>query len=230
MKNTPIDIAAVLTRLPLFSTIEEDAIDALVVVTVPRVLRRGEVLFNRGDPSLGFYVVVSGQIKLAFATANGDEKIVDLLGPGQSFGEAVMFMEKPYPVFAAALLDSTVLHIPREPVFSLLAIDPLFARRMLAGLSMRLHSLLQDVEAYSLRSGVERVVGFLLEAAPPGAQGEVAIELPASKHVIASRLNLTPESYSRAQHRLIEQGLIAVSGRRIVLRDITGLRRFVTTI
>lgn len=227
MKSPALDIPGVLSGLALFSALDPPARATIAAVAGVRRLRRGDVLFNRGDAALGFYVVVVGQIKLAFATAAGDEKIVELIDAGQSFGEAVMFMERPYPVLAAALADSTLLHIPREPIFTLLGQDPLFARRMLAGLSLRLHSLIQDVESYSLRSGVQRLVEFLLQNAEGIDEPPATVALPASKHVIASRLNLTPESYSRAQHRLIEEGLIAVDGRRITLRDLRGLRQYV---
>jgi CRP-like cAMP-binding protein len=92
--------------------------------------------------------------------------VVQIVGPRQSFGEAVMFLDLPCPVFAEALVDSLLLHIGSGPVFELLETDPLFARRMLAGLSMRLHSLVQDVETYSLRSSAQRVVGYLLQHCP----------------------------------------------------------------
>lgn len=229
MQPTNSDIHAVLLRLPIFANVNPDAIATIAAATRERTLQRGDLLFNKGDPAAGFYVVVKGQIKLGFSSAQGDEKVVDILGPNQSFGEAVMFMDRPYPVFAAALVDSLVLRIPREPVFLLLEKDPMFARRMLAGLSMRLHALVQDVESYSLRSGLERVIGFLLQAVgetDPESTGRVEIDLPTSKHVIASRLNLTPESYSRVQHRLIEEGLIAVNGRHVVIHDLRRLREF----
>lgn len=229
MQPANSDIHATLLRLPIFANVHPDAIATVAAGTRERALQRGDFLFNKGDPSTGFYVVVRGQIKLGFSSAQGDEKVVDILGPNQSFGEAVMFMDRPYPVFAAALVDSLVLRIPREPVFLLLERDPMFARRMLAGLSMRLHTLVQDVESYSLRSGLERVIGFLLQAvgeSDPGSHGRVEIDLPTSKHVIASRLNLTPESYSRVQHRLVEEGLISVNGRHIVIHDLRRLREF----
>ncbi len=229
MQPAKSDIHATLLRLPIFANVNPEAIAAIAAATRERMLQRGDVLFNKGDPAAGFFVVVKGQIKLGFSSAHGDEKVVDILGPNQSFGEAVMFMDRPYPVFAAALVDSLVLRIPREPVFLLLEKDPMFARRMLAGLSIRLHALVQDVESYSLRSGLERVIGFLLQAvgeSDPESTARVEIDLPTSKHVIASRLNLTPESYSRVQHRLIEEGLISVSGRHIVIHDLRRLREF----
>ncbi len=140
----------------------------------------------------GFYVVVHGQIKLAFSSPQGNEKVVSIVGPGQSFGEAVMFMEKPCPVFAQALEDTRLLYIAKQGIFAAIDHDSAFARRMLAGLRMRLHGLIQDVENYSLHSSTERVIGFLLQLAGAPTNGPIDIELPASKHIIASRLNLTP--------------------------------------
>lgn len=139
-----------------------------------------------------------------------------------------MFMDRAYPVFAEALLDSLLLHISSAPVFALLQTDPLFARRMLAGLSTRLHSLVQDVEAYSSRSSAQRVVGYLLQQCPESESGErsFSISLPTSKQVIASRLNLTPETLSRIFHDLSSNGLIEVSGKQITINDVRRLREF----
>jgi CRP-like cAMP-binding protein len=107
------------------------------------------MLFQKGDPAKGFFVVVFGQIKLAFPSAQGNEKVVQIVGPRQSFGEAVMFLDLPCPVFAEALVDSLLLHIGSGPVFELLETDPL-VRQAHAGRTVdALHSLVQDVETYS---------------------------------------------------------------------------------
>ena len=123
---------------------------------------KGDILFHRGDPCTGFHLILSGQIKLAFSSADGNEKVVDILHPGKSFGEAVMFMDKPYVVMAQALSDATLLHIGKHVFFEEMAGDPLFCRKIIAGLAQRLHHLMADVESYSLRSGRERVIGYLL--------------------------------------------------------------------
>ena len=228
MPETRLDIRQILSRLPLFQKLAPEQIAALETACRERRLSKGEMLFQKGDPAKGFFVVVFGQIKLAFPASQGNEKVVQILGPQQSFGEAVMFMDRPYPVFAEALADSLLLHIGSAPVFELLATDPLFARGMLAGLSTRLHSLVQDVETYSLRSSAQRVVGYLLQHCPQNesSEGSFDISLPTSKQVIASRLNLTPETLSRIFHDLSANGLIAVSGKQITINDVKRLREF----
>jgi len=228
MHETKLDIPQILSRLPLFQELAPEQIAALETACRERRLSKGEMLFQKGDLPKGFFVVVFGQIKLAFPSSQGNEKVVQILGPRQSFGEAVMFMDRPYPVFAEGLVDSLLLHIGSVTVFELLESDPLFARRMLAGLSLLLHSLVQDVETYSLRSSAQRVVGYLLQQCPQSeaSEGSVDISLPTSKQVIASRLNLTPETLSRIFHDLSSNGLIGVSGKQITINDVNRLREF----
>lgn len=229
MKQQKLDVPAILSRLSMFQELAPDQHERIAAATLEKRLDKGEILFQKGDPPKGFYVVVAGQLKLAFPSLSGHEKIVDILGPGHSFGEAVMFMEnQPYPVFAQALSDSVLLHVAKAAIFDLLSSDASFARRMLAGMSLRLHSLIRDVESYSLRSSTQRVIGFLLQHCPQDQDSgsKLAITLPASKQVIASRLNLTPETLSRIFHELTEHQLIAVHGREVTVLDTVQLREF----
>ena len=227
MTTTPaIAVPALLARLPLFSALTPTQIEPLAAAARQRNLAKGEILFQKGDPAHGFFIVVTGQIKLALPSAAGNEKVVEIIGPQQSFGEAVLFMDRPFPVFAQALIDTVLLHIGRDAVFRLIDSDASFARRMIAGLSMRLHSLIADVEAYTLRSSTQRMIGYLLQHAPEDDDGvnRVEVRLPTSKHVLASRLNLTPETFSRILHDLSESGLIEVHGRSITIPDLRRLR------
>ncbi|MEJ5210383.1 MAG: Crp/Fnr family transcriptional regulator [Burkholderiales bacterium] len=224
MARPQLDIRSLLAHVPLFRQVAEPQLSELARGCRELRPKRGEMIFQRGDPANGFYIVAHGQIKLAFPSAHGGEKVVEIIGAGQSFGEAVMFMEKPYPVFAQALVDSLLLHVAKGALFQAMDSDPGLARKMLAGLSLRLHSLIHDMETYCSLSGTQRVVGYLLQHECLG-QPHAAVELPASKQVIASRLNLTPETFSRILHHLSEAGLIRVEGRRITIPDVDALRR-----
>jgi CRP-like cAMP-binding protein len=224
MAADKIDIASIIGRLPLFMEVSPEQLQHVAADSREKRLTKGEMLFHKGDPARGFYVIVWGQIKLAFPSSQGNEKVVQVLGPRQSFGEAVMFMDRPYPVLAEAVTDSVVLHIPRKPVFDLLERDATFARAMLAGMSTRLHSLVHDVESYSLRSSQQRVIGYLLQQCPLEGAGTAEIELPTSKQLIASLLNLTPETLSRIFRDLSDEGLIEVHGRSIRIPEIGRLR------
>ena len=228
MPSTPIRIQTFLANVPLFRELAADEIDKIAEQTKSMHVDRGTVLFQRGQTPEGFYVVIFGQVKLVFISKAGDEKVVDLLGPGQSFGEAVMFTEKQHVVTAQTLADSMLLYVSKAAVFDELERDPRFARRMIAGLSQRLHYLMEDMEGYSMHSGLQRIIGFLLRDEGDGTLSEARFEvtLPAAQGVIASRLNLTQEHFSRILHELVAKGLIEVRGRTVVILDVQKLRTY----
>jgi CRP-like cAMP-binding protein len=204
--ETRLDIPQILSRLPLFQELTPAQLKLLEPACRERRLSKGAMLFQKGDPAKGFFVVVFGQVKLAFP-----------LGPRQREGGSDRWTatklrrggDVPRPALPGVCRSvggqPVAAYRQYGPVFELLETDPLFARRMLAGLSMRLHSLVQDVETYSLRSSAQRVVGYLLQHCPQNdaeCEGTFDISLPTSKQVIASRLNLTPETLSRIFHDL----------------------------
>ncbi|GHD80860.1 Crp/Fnr family transcriptional regulator [Vogesella fluminis] len=220
-----IDIRTFLQHQPLFQQLTDEQREALVPGTREVRGQKGQVIFQKGDPCDGMYLVVYGKVKLALTAQNGTEKVMEILHPSQSFAEAVMFLGRPYPVMAQFVEDGLLLHVSAEVIFSALAEDPAFAQRMLAGLALRLHSLVRDVERYSVESAVQRVVGYLLQVEDDASTGSV-VHLPVNKNLIASRLNLTPETFSRVLHQLADEGLIEVRGRDIVLKDLDAMRDF----
>ena len=229
MKNRhpQIKIQAFLANLPMFADMRREELDRIAASTVPIYAEKGQSIVQCGDPCTGFHLVVYGQVKLGFTSPQGVEKVIDIVRPGQSFGEALLFLDKPYMVFAQALADAMLLHVAKHAMLQELSCDPGFARRLLSGLARRVHGLVRDVEAYSLRSGQERVIGYLLaDAADISVIGKpVEVHLPPGKSVIASRLNMTPEHVSRILHDLAASGLIAVDGRTVRIPDLESLRR-----
>lgn len=225
--NHPINIEALLTHIPLFNGLAPEEIARIARSTREVNAPKGGILFHKGDPCTGFHLLVYGQVKLAFTSSQGNEKVVEILSQGQSFGEAVMFMDKPYIVFGQALTDSLLLHVSKAAVFEELARDHNLCRKMLAGMAMRLHHLMNDVESYSLHSGKQRIIGYLLRELPEADQNgiNVSVTLSTNKGVIASRLNLTQEHFSRILHELTELGLIIVEGRRIHIPCVASLRK-----
>lgn len=189
-------------------------------------LRRGEKLFHQGDPCSGIYILISGQIKLAVVSNVGKEKIVELVGPGQMIGADSILSTKAHSVFAEALSDCHLLHISKTGIENELKEVSKVGQSLLSALAERSHHFVEEVEAYSLSTGRERVVSFLLnELQRTGADGDEAVlHLPAHKGVIASLLNLTPEHFSRILHELQVDGLIKVDGRFIGIPSIPKMR------
>lgn len=244
MEPRSFDIPRYLAVLPLFQEMTTLELERLAEGCRLRRLGRGDPIFRFGEPCDEFHVTVTGQVKLFAISPAGQEKVIELIGPGHTFAEALMFTGKPYIVNAQALTDSLVMSVHKDVVLREIALDGRFGLRMLAGISRRLHGLVQDVQAYALDSGVQRVIGYLLRALPdePGmseptgdgsgafspapatsAPTELRVNLPVSKATIASRLSLTPEYFSRVLRELEEQGLIVMDKRDILIPDVQRL-------
>src|SRR5688572_20616929 len=180
------------------------------------MLKRGETLFRRGDAPAGMYIVVYGEIRLVSRTPSRPARLTGVVGPGHSFGEPMMFLERPTLVEAQAASDALLLHLPKEAVFEEIERSPKFARRIIAGLSQRVEGLVRELERQTVGSGRERFIEYLLRRCR-GQQGPYQILLPASKAAVASQLNLTAEHFSRVLHELAHGGLLQIDGRKITV-------------
>ena len=224
MDPQQFDIPRYLAALPLFQEMTPAELQRLAAGCRLRRYARGDTIFHVGMPCEEFHVTVTGQVKLFAISPAGQEKVIEIAGPGISFTEALMFTGRPYIINAQALADALVLSVGKAAVVREIEDDPRFAMQMLAGISRRLHGLVHDVQAYSLHSGMQRVIGYLLhslsedDASPPlKAKDAVAlnVSLPVSKATIASRLSITPEYFSRVLHELEVAGLIRIDKRDI---------------
>jgi CRP/FNR family transcriptional regulator, dissimilatory nitrate respiration regulator len=216
------DVPRYLAVLPLFLELSTAELERVAQGCRVRRFARGDSVFRVGEPCNEFHVTVVGQVKLYAVSPAGQEKVIELIGPGNTFAEALMFTNRPYIINAQALADTLLLTVSKAAVVGEIETDPRFALRMLAGISRRLHGLVRDVESYALRSGMQRVIGYLLRDQPDDVQGQApqsTVSLPVSKATVASRLSLTPEYFSRVLHELEGAGLIAIDKRDIRILD-----------
>ena len=218
MRRKPIAPQSFLASVPLFREMDAASLDRLAAGAERRELKRGSRLFRKGDPATGMYVVVFGEINLIATTPARGARLTGVVGPGQSFGEPVMFLERPAVVDAQAATDALVLHLPASLVFDEIERNPRFARRMIAGLSRRVEALVRELDRPASGTGRARLAAYLLRG-HEGATGELVVKLPAAKAAIATQLNLTPETFSRLLRELADRGLIRVQGRTIVVPD-----------
>lgn len=227
MDLSRFDLPRYLSMLPLFQEMQPPELQRLAQGSRLREFARGDDVFRAGEACEEFHVTVAGQVKLYAISPAGQEKIIELVGPGNSFAEAFMFMGRPYLVSGQALTETLLLSVSREAVMREIQGDGQFCMRMLAGLSRRLHGLVSDVQAYALHSGIERVIGYLMRDLPDdGSDAAASVQLPVSKASIASRLSMTPEYFSKVLRELEDKGLIAVDKREIRLLDVKRLSRY----
>ena len=217
--ETRHSIAEILSRQPLFRGLSDIELAQIAAGCREYRARKNELIFHKGDTPEGMHVVVMGQVKLALPSAQGMEKVVHMCGPGSTFGEAVVFLDKTYPVSAQATAETLLLLVSRRVLLDAMDNSTMLCRKMMASLSSRLHELLGDMETCMLRGSVQRVVCFLSHLNHGGDKNAYEIALPASKQTLASQLNLAPETLSRVLSQLTEAGLIRVRGRVISVLD-----------
>ncbi|TVT50775.1 MAG: bacteriohemerythrin [Denitromonas halophila] len=220
--------SSVLSRHALFQGLTKVERDGLESASRLMRMPKGKVVFNRGDAPHGVYLVISGQVKLAVSNARGAEKVMDIAGPLQVFGEADALTGSAHTVFAQALTASVLLLIPQAPLQALLTRSLPFSQAVLAHLGRRYHAVAADLEAFALQTGMERVIHHLLAHARINGHGVLEAVLPAQKQIIASYLNLTPPTLSRTFQQLSEAGLIEMSGRYVRIPNKRRLLNFST--
>ena len=190
----------------------------------------GQVLFDRGQPARHFYIVIDGQVNLTLYSKGGEEKIIEILGPGQSFAEAVMFMAgAAYPVSAVAAGKSRIGRFSSQDYLAILRESPETCLRMLGHLSQRLHMRIREIEYLTLESATHRLVRMIESRLPPGGSGQAEITLQESRQEIASRLSMKPETLSRILRTLSDSSAIVVQGRVLQIPDRTRLLAFLDT-
>lgn len=212
-------VAEILSRQPLFVGLSEAELQQIAQTTREYRVQKNEVIFQKGESPQGMHLVVMGQIKLAIPSPQGGEKVMHIATPGQSFGEAVTFLDRPYPLSAQAIQESIVLLIDKHSLLNAIDENPKLARKMLASLSVRLHELMVDIENCALRTSLQKVAGYLLHECGRSKDNSCEIELGSSKQTLAAHLNLAPETLSRVLNQLSKNGIIEVHGRSIRILD-----------
>jgi CRP/FNR family transcriptional regulator, dissimilatory nitrate respiration regulator len=206
---------------PLFAGMEPADIDSLINVNAVLRVPRQQALFARGDPARALFLILEGQIKLSRLSPQGDEAVVHVFRAGESFAEAAMLMGGRYPVDATAIEDSRLIAVSIERLKDRVMIKPEIAFAMLGSMAQHLHSLVSQIEQLKLMTARQRMIRFLLDEAQADS-GMSRIALPHDKGLIANRLGMKPETFSRLLSQLVAHG-VEVDGGIVTVRDLAHL-------
>jgi CRP-like cAMP-binding protein len=200
----------------LFANLDELQFERLLPGVQALSLAEDEHLFHFGDQARCFYLLRTGQIQLYRLSPGGEEKVIEIILPGQSFAEAVMFFNiNVYPVSAKAVLTCELWRVDMRLFLSLLQESNQLCLRLLGGMSRRLHGAIQDIDQLTLQNASMRVIQLLLQSAPERKSAPYSVAWETPKQVLASRLSVRPETFSRILQQLSRKGLITVQGKTI---------------
>ena len=211
----------------LFSRLSEKQLIRIKQRALRVHLTPGESLFGQGEDANRFYLLLKGLIKLYRLSPSGNEKVIEVVSPGSTFAEALMFFEKPhYPVGAEALKESEVISIDANDFANMLreSIDTCFL--LLGDMSQRLRGLIREIDDLSLHTATCRVAGYLLTRSPENIDS-FKLEFP--KHILASRLSVKAETFSRIIKNMHEDNILSVEGRTVHIHDREALKAMADT-
>lgn len=211
-----------IATIPLFQGLPEKHLEDLAMIVVDQDFRRGQLIFSEGDDGNGFYVAVTGRVKIYKMSPDGKEQILHIFGTGEPFGEVPVFTGQQFPANAEAMQESRLYFFPRDSFVHLIKKNPSLALNMLAILSKRLRRFTMLVENLSLKEVPGRLAAYLLYLSGKGA-GARDLELSITKGQLASLLGTIPETLSRILGKMGGQGLIETEGAKIKILDPQGL-------
>jgi CRP/FNR family transcriptional regulator len=204
----------------LFTGLGRDDLQQVAAIVSVRRLERDEYVFREGQPSKGFFVVVQGAVSVHRVNAAGKEQVLHVFRNGESFAEATLSMESGYPSDARAVEPSQVLVVPRQDFLDLLQRRPELALRLLVGMSMKLRTLIGQLEDMTLHQVEDRLLSWLLKRCPdPDTDMPVTIQLTTTKRSLAAELGTVSETLSRTLARLREQDLVLTRGKTFTVQS-----------
>lgn len=208
---------------PLFAALTDAELNQVAGHGCWVELYAGQTIFSQDEPCHQFYLVQRGMIKLYRISVDGTEKVMDLVGPRQSFAESAMFTGK-YPLHATAIEPSTVFAFDCKDFMTQMQDNVEMCFHLMSSMSHRLHGMIDEIGRLTLHSGTQRLAEYLLEQVPEGVMQSPCIRLLVPKLVIASRLGIQPETFSRIMARLRSDGMIETHNDTILLKDLGALR------
>lgn len=219
------DVVMAMRECVMFSGMNDTQFDTILRYAKLIIKPAEYMLFQQGMPLTHVYFVYQGAIKLSRSTVKGDEKIIEVVLPGRTFAEGVLFKGAPkYPVTASTLKSSTVVSVDGRQFLTLMKSSNELCISMLAHVSLRLHWMVKELDKQTLHNASFRIVDYFLTQVPESGCDHFELILPVTKRDIASRLSIKPETFSRALKSLEKKGLISVHEKTIVLTNISKIK------
>ncbi|MDM8568364.1 Crp/Fnr family transcriptional regulator [Thiotrichales bacterium HSG1] len=215
-----------LRQIYLFADLNEQQLEQVKKDMRVIQLGAGDFLFKHGESSKRFFLLKEGHVKLLRSSLGGDEKVFEVISPGQTFAEAMIFTpDSGYPVTSQAINKCSLLSFESKAFTDILRESPDTCFKLMAHMSQRLHMWINEIDQLTLQSATYRLINYLLYQVPDG-KNSYKIEFLIPKHVIASRLSIQPETFSRILNSLNKAALIRVDARTIYIDNVDRLHLY----
>jgi len=209
-----------LRRCPLFAGLKEEELKKIRAIASLRQVGKKKVLFSEGEEAKGFYVILSGKVKIYKVSSEGKEQILHIVSAPDAFAEAALFLEGIYPAFAETLSDTQLLFFPKRDFIQLIQKNPQLSINMIVTLSHYLKRFALLIEELSLKEVSSRMAKYLIDLSlkfSKEGKSPKEVELDLSKTQLASKLGTISETLSRTLAKMKTKGIIDVKKNKILI-------------
>lgn len=209
--------------MTLFSQLKDDVVAGLSEHALQRFEKKGSILFLPDMPNDKFYIVISGWVKLFRETMDGVEAVIDVLTSSHYFGEIGLSGADSMPYGAEIIEDAEIISLPRFLLEEEVIRNSVFGLSVLRHLTQKKIQSDMEIEHRTLQSAPQRIGCFLLKLCNQSVERAVTLHLPYDKVMIAGRLGMQPETFSRALTKLREETGIRIKGSSVEIDDVQKL-------
>ncbi len=218
----------VLRRAPLFVALKDESAASVRRAMSEVRLRRGQTLFQEGDPGDRMYVVIRGKIKLGLSSPDGRENLIAILGPSEMFGEVSLFDPGARSLTATAVTDSTLLGLGHSELRPWLAERPEVAEALLQQLAHRLRRMNDSLADLVFSDEPGRLAKALLDLAKrfgtPAKPIGIHVAHDLTQEELAQLVGASRETVNKALADFVSRGWLQLEHRAVVLLDIERLQ------
>ncbi|MCX7990569.1 MAG: Crp/Fnr family transcriptional regulator [Proteobacteria bacterium] len=226
-----MNISDDLRKTLLFSGLSEEDLKEIAKIVIVKEYPKKSIIFSEGDEAKGFYILLSGMVKIYRISTDSREQILHIINPGETFAEAAIFIGKNYPAFAETILDSRLAYIDKKIFLKTLEKNSKIALNLIISLSMLLKKVVDLVDNVSLKNVDARLAEFLIEEAIRKGKkidDYIEIELNITKTELAKKLGTVNETLSRSLRKLREKGIIDAEKNKVYIFELEKLQEIKT--
>jgi CRP/FNR family cyclic AMP-dependent transcriptional regulator len=214
-----------LQRSPLFQGLPAASLDRIVGLATQRSFRKGEIVCSQGDPGDALYAVVTGRIRISSGTADGREISLNIMEPGDTFGEIALLDGGTRTATATATEPSELVSIRRDHFVALLEREPRVALELLKLCGERLRWTSGLVEDAALLDAPARLAKRLLSLGElHGQRSKAGITLKISQEDLATFLGVSRQVVNQYLQGWKAKGWVALGRGAVTVRDPDALR------
>lgn len=215
-----------LQRLEIFSGCTDSFFEAAATNAAILKEPKGKMLFLHEDKAERFYIMQRGWVKVFRETLDGAQAVIDILTTGHVFGESSLFHDNLYPYSCEVVEAGQIVSLPLSALKAEIESNPKMALQMMSSMARYRRRQDQEIEHRTLQNASQRIGCFLLRLTDQNQTGPVTIHLPYDKTLVASRLGMQPETFSRALAKLKNETGIKVKGATIEMEQLTQLTEY----